>query len=194
MTIVVWGGLGRTPANQVGPVEFGLTRKLGGVIPGIPGLLALGLEEWYVVDYRIRRRRPATKQEWAQLRQYLQIRDRANQRMRDSRASDRQLALELGRAGLTIDTYQVRTFAPRDYSGLVPISNVVGNPTARVNSFGTHAQGAKRPDPKGIRTSVRTKSPGGLRTGTFDQALLSRPAALGRNRRDPGQRLSSRRA
>lgn len=116
MTIVV-RGLGLSSNDWDGTLEFGFTRRPVG-IPNLPTLAELqgsSIENFYVVDSRVKRRRPATPTEWALFRQFLKIRARA-----DTREEARALVAKLARQHIVIDSYQVRTPYPNDFSGLQP--------------------------------------------------------------------------
>lgn len=116
MTIVV-RGLGLTSGDGVATLEFGYTRAPLGVpsLPTIQELLGSSIANFYVVDHRVKRRRPATPTEWALFRQFLKIRARA-----DTREEARALVAKLARQHIVIDSFQVRTPYPNDFSGLQP--------------------------------------------------------------------------
>lgn len=115
MTIVVSGyALPQIGAYAGAPAVYGLTLRPGQ--PLTPSVIVnSSIEQWYAIDFRVKRRRPVTKIEWQLLRQFIEIQKRARNKLaRDARA-----AAKLERLFGTIRT-EVRLPYRGDPSGLRP--------------------------------------------------------------------------
>lgn len=124
MTIVVSGyALPRINTYAGAPVAYGLTLKAG--TPITPQtIIDASLQVWYAIDYRIKRRRPITPEEFAMLRQFIEVRDRVKRKY----LKDQRELVALNKIGeIRVDSFRVRLPYKGDYSGLVPVKNATGN-------------------------------------------------------------------
>lgn len=157
MSLVVRGfGLS---GDRAGPVEFGYTLKLdpASPVPVPVQLLYSSIDNWYVIDANVKRRRPVTPIEWELLRQFLEVRARAAAAARDTREADRRMVRKLARQNIVVDSFKVRTPYARDYSGLQPHRQAVGNPTGANASLFAHGAGRKvrSSDTRRVRERIR---------------------------------------
>lgn len=165
MTIIVQGYALPTATGYSAPIAYGFTIK-GKSVPVTPGMAEnVSIENWYAVDFRIKRRRPITPEEFALLREFVRVRDRVRTRylkdQRELRALNREFAAQLGFR--QVDSYQgIRLPYRGDYSGLIPVKRRVGparnraapSATLRRHGEGRH-EGAQARDAGRLRHPVR---------------------------------------
>jgi hypothetical protein len=75
----VLSGLGLDVDSQSSVVAFGLSIDLG-TAPQPPTIVQLEnttIENWYAIDYRVRKRRPVTQIEWRRIRRLFRVWDRS---------------------------------------------------------------------------------------------------------------------
>jgi hypothetical protein len=123
------------------------------------------IANFYVMDMRIKRRRPITPEEFAMLRQFVEVRDRVKRKylkeQRELRALSAQFRRQLGYRN--VDSYEgIRLPYKGDYSGLVPVSRRVGavrkwnNPRATLRRHGQGStEGSQARHAERLRQPVR---------------------------------------
>jgi hypothetical protein len=91
VTIVVSGfALPRVNTYAGAPSVYGFTLKAGQQ-PTVAVLLNSSIEQWYAIDFRVKRRRPITKMEWTLVREWLAIAKRAKKKYAADQAENEKL-------------------------------------------------------------------------------------------------------
>lgn len=73
---VVLRGLALDVDSESSVVAFGLAVDIG-ASPTLDDLEATGIEQWYAIDYRVRKRRPVTEAEWRRIRRLWRVWERS---------------------------------------------------------------------------------------------------------------------
>jgi hypothetical protein len=133
VTIVVSGFALGAVNSYSAPAVYGYTLKTQAQQqPTVTQLLDLSIAQWYAIDYRVKRRRPVTKIEFALLRQFLEIAQRAKKQY----AADARAMAKLERQFGTIG-YRPRLQVRGDVSGLRPVKRSGLRTPKRRESRGT---------------------------------------------------------
>jgi hypothetical protein len=92
MTIVVSGYALPRVDSYSAPAVYGLTLKAGQQ-PTVAVLAASSIDQWYAIDFKVKRRRPVTALEWKLLRQFIDIAQRAKRQYLADQRENRKLEL-----------------------------------------------------------------------------------------------------
>jgi hypothetical protein len=152
VTIVV-SGLATGINSRGAVIAYGYTLKAGQAPPTTLGELAnTSIEQWYAIDYRVKRRRPINKWEWRMLRQFIEVNRRSNRKfLKDTRANqalEHVFAARLGSKEVNHESQDVRFPAYGDASGLRPVIRRDANRTHR-------ARGPRAPLQRGAEVRAR---------------------------------------